>query len=161
MVEIFIIICSVLVFGFAISLFISTMVMGKPIFITLQVLMGSLRYSKEVSEKLDMELGKVEADLYHVVVGEHKIGLYSKEKYPDAKNIGYTSNAELEIWIENKFYSYGNIYRLSGGEAPLSMKSKRPSVKIIKQIYHLEKTNGQSTKKVKHDKSKAKKVVLE
>lgn len=135
--------------------------MGKSVLIGLQVIMGSLKYDKEVNDKLDLELGKVEAGMYHVLVGEHTISLYAKEKYPDVEEIKrYSSKPELEIWIENKFYSYGNIYRLNG-QSHHYLQNKRPSVKLIKQINQLEKTKGKSTTKIKKDKSKANKVVLE
>lgn len=159
--ELFIIGCVILVGGFGALLLLSTLCMGKPVLIRLQVLMGSLKYSKEINDKIDLELGKVDAGFYHVVVGEHTISLYSKEKYPDfQESQRYSSVPELEIWISNKFYSYGNIYRLNG-HSPHDVTNKRPSVKLMKQIYELEKSKGSSTKKVKHDKSKAKKVVLE
>lgn len=160
--EIFIISCVILVGGFGALLLLSTLCMGKPVLIRLQVLMGSLKYSKEINDKIDLELGKVDAGFYHVVVGDHVLSLYSKEKYPNFDELNqYSCRPELEIWISNKFYSYGNIYRMNGGQAPQDVTNKRPSVKLMKQIYELEKSKGNRTKKVKHDKSKAKKVVLE
>lgn len=160
--EIFMIGCVILVGGFGALLLLSTLCMGKPVLIRLQVIMGSLKYSKEIDDKIDLELGKVDAGFYHVVVDEHVIALFSKEKYPNFDELNrYSCRPELEIWISNKFYSYGNIYRMNGGQAPSDVVNKRPSVKLMKQIYELEKSKGNSTKKVKHDKSKAKKVVLE
>lgn len=159
--DLFIIACVVIVGGFGLLLFVSTMCMGKPVLMGLQVIMGSLKYSKDVNEKIDLVLGKVEAGLYHVFIEEHTICLYSKERYAEREDIvRYANQPELEIWIENKFYSYGNIYRVNG-RSESSFQKKRPSIKLIKQIYQLEKTKGESTTKVKHDKSKAKKVVLE
>lgn len=156
----FITICASIVGIFAFLLIVSTICMGKPVLMSLQVLMGSLKYSKEVNDKIDLELGKVDAGFYHVVVEEHTICLYSKEKYPDLDAIArYSDKPELEIWIENKFYSYGNIYRLNG-QSPRELQNKRPSIKLMKQIYQLEKTKGESTTKVKKEKSKTETVVL-
>lgn len=159
--EYFLIGCLLLVGGFGIALLISTICIGTTHLLTLQVIMGSLRYSKEIDDKLDLELGKVDAGMYHVVVGECTMSLYSKDKYPDFEDTSrYSCKPEVEIWIANKFYSYGNLYRLSGGESPISIQRKRPSIRIIKQIYQLEKSKGLSTTKIKKDKSKAKTVVL-
>lgn len=159
--ELFIVGCVILVGGFGALLLLSTLCMGKPVLIRLQVMMGSLKYSKEIDDKIDLVLGKVDAGLYHVMVGDHTLEFYSKEKYPDPSGLSrYVNRPDIEIWIANKFYSYGNIYRMNGDFVSNDISSKRPSVKLMKQIYELEKSKGQSTTKVKKDKSKAKKVVL-
>ena len=54
----FVTICAGIVGIFAFLLIVSTICMGKPILMGLQVLMGSLKYSKEVNDKIDLELGK-------------------------------------------------------------------------------------------------------
>lgn len=157
----FMIFCVSLVGGFAVLLLISTMCINTPIFIGLQVMMGSLRYSKDIDDKINILLGKVDADMYHVMVEQHTMVFYSKEKYPEFSSImRYQHTPDFEIWIANKFFSYGNLYRVEGRSSH-DMTGKRPSVKLIKQIYRLEQSNGVSTNKIKHDKSKAKKVVLE
>ena len=157
----FIMICVGIVGCFAAALIISTLCMGTSILLSLQVLMGSLKYNKEVDDKLNLVLGKIDAGFYHVVVDECTISLYSKEQYPDTE-IPFRATPEIEIWIANKFYSYGNIYRTLS-QSRQEIKKYRPSIKVIKQIYHLEKTNGASTKKVKKEKpsKKTEKVVLE
>lgn len=158
-VGIFVSICAMGVVLFGLSLILSTLCMGRSTCMGLQVLMGSLRYSKEVDNKLNIVMGKIEAGMYHVIVGTHTISLYSKESVPTIEEIGW-KRPELEIWVENKFYSYGNIHRVNGGEAPREIRSKRPSIKMIKQIYKLQQNNGVPAQKKKSKKNQ-KTIVLE
>lgn len=160
--EYFFLFCMGIIALFGVSLLISTVTMGSESFITLQVLTGSLKYSKEVNDKIDILLGKVEADLYYIKVGEHTIQFFDKSKYDsyeDAVN-NWRNEADIELWISNKFYSYGNIYHINGGKAPVHLRDKRPSIKLIKQILQIEKSGGVVKKPKAKDKSKKDPVIL-
>lgn len=157
--ELFMIVCATSVVTFGFLLLISTMCMGSTILIPLQVLMGSLRYNKEIDEKLSMELGKVDAGLYYVRVKNTTIELYLKEQYKSEEET-HNSTPNLEIWIENKFYSYGNIYRVNGKNR-VDLSDKRPSILVLKQIYELQISNGEQINKKKNNKEKEKSIILE
>jgi hypothetical protein len=150
--------CLVLIGLFGLMLIVSTACMGSNVFISLQVLMGSLKYSKEVDDKIQLELGKIDAGMCDVSVDEHTIGLYVKTD----KDVDFRYRTPyMEIWVENKFYSYGNIYRMNG-QSSYDFKSKRPSIAVIKQLLELQRSKGESTKKIKKkDKKQEKTVILE
>lgn len=160
--EFFFLLCMSIVALFGISLLISTVTMGSESFVSLQVLTGSLKYSKEVNNKIDILLGKVEADLYYIKVGEHTIQFFDKSKYDSYENAvnNWRNEADIELWISNKFYSYGNIYRINGGQAPIQLRDKRPSIKLIKQILEIEKSGGVAKKPKSKDKSSKKDPVI-
>lgn len=158
--EYFMIGCLVLVGLFGLTLIVSTLCMGSNFLIPLQVVMGSLRYSKEIDDKLKLELGKVDANMCVVCVDDHTIDLHIPENDEYSPNYYRHKTPYLSIWIGNKFYSYGNIYRINGSSGS-NYKTKRPSISVIKQLVQLQKTNGESTTKNKKSKEKEKTVILE
>ncbi|WP_343463527.1 hypothetical protein [Pantoea sp.] len=44
---------------------------------------------------------------------------------------------EYEVWISNRYYSYGFIYRVDGIAAPKSMR-KRPSLRTMRRLADIE-----------------------
>lgn len=159
--ELFIVGCVAIVGLFGVGLLLSTVCMGSKTFLSLQVLMGSLRYGKETNDKIDILLGKVEAELYYVQRTEHTLRFYPKEKYDSFEDaIQWRNEPEVEIWTSNKFYSYGNIHRINGREGKYDLRNKRPSIKNIKQIYQLELSDGKGKQPKKTKDSKTEEVIL-
>lgn len=162
--EYFMIACLVVVALFGLSLIVCTVCMGTELFIGLQVLMGSLSYSKEVDDKLQLELAKIDAGLCDVEVTQHRISLYNKLEPDETPNTSrgefYYRESYISIWVENKFYSYGYICD-TNGVTRSNYSGKRPSVAVIKRILQLQKSGGdRTTKKTKVNKEEEKTVIL-
>lgn len=54
--------------------------------------------------------------------------------------------SEYEVWIANRYYSYGHIYRVDGVEAPKAMRN-RPSLRTMLRLAAIESDLNKSAER--------------
>lgn len=120
-----------------------------------QFLMSSLTYSEEATTKLNLLMDKYEAGILNIKRTDKTLF------FTDAE----TGQKAGEIWIHNKYYSYGILHRY-GAQDDKQWSCNKPDIKTFKRIMKLEqsleKTEKEQTSSSpkKTDKS-GEKVVLD
>ena len=94
-----------------------------------QFLMSSLTYSEEATIKLNLLIDKYEAGLLSIT--------------RDDKHLFFTdveTNAKAGcIWVGNRYYAYGNLFRYGANENK-EWSCNKPDIKTFKRIIKLEKS---------------------
>lgn len=145
---VFLTICIGALLLFLLSLIVSTCIMDTRLFMTYQFLLSSLKYSKEVDTKINFILAKHEADLLIATIRNNCIEFHEKE----------TSKFYASIWIGNKYYTYGYLWKHADGYCNTK---RRPAVSTFKKIVHLEDTlSGKITKKPSEKKKEKEEEVI-
>lgn len=138
----FLYICLSILGLFTLSLIINTCISGSKYFKTFQFLMSSMTYSKEANDLIALTLDKMEAELLVAKLSptESTIQFYAVDKADDDGETPIyhrTLEADVEIWIESKYYAYGYVQRI-GGQTRSEFRLKRPSIKTFYRILKLE-----------------------
>jgi hypothetical protein len=81
-------------------------------------------FQQEYNKSWDDFLKRIAEESNVVGFSEHTVSF-------KLNNIIYT------VWTENKFYSYGHLYRIDGEEVEDSVMF-RPSYKVARKLYKLE-----------------------
>jgi hypothetical protein len=111
-----------------------TTAMGTEKLKTAQFLMSSLTYSEEAKIKLNLLIDKYEA-------GRLSIRRETKELIFIDNETGKRAGV---IWVGNKYFSYGNLYRY-GSEDNKEWACSKPDIKTFKRIVKLEKSLDNTT----------------
>lgn len=112
-----------------IYMFIVTACMGTEKLKTAQYFMSSLTYSEEATTKLNLLIDKYEADLLTADLQKTVISFTDKN----------TSQPAGQIWIANKYYTYGQLHKY-GVEQNTNWQCKKPNLKTFNRIIKLEKS---------------------
>ena len=130
---IFLLVCAGGLILFALALGFNTAIMGKSYCKGFQFMWSSIPKSKEADDKIRFILNKLDANLIRATFdqGKNTIGFYELDANPNR------DEADAEIWIGNKYYSYGWLYSYGGTRSGSYIK-KRPSRKTFKRILELE-----------------------
>ncbi|SOK58722.1 hypothetical protein [Yersinia phage fHe-Yen9-04] len=113
---------------FTLYMFVVTSAMGTERLKTSQYFMSSLSYCEEATTKINLLIDKYEAGLIKAKLKNNVIEFTEMEKNIPAG----------EIWIANKYFSYGQLHRY-GANGNISWQCNKPSLKTFKRIIKLEK----------------------
>ncbi|EBS4516530.1 hypothetical protein DQT32_03780 [Salmonella enterica subsp. enterica serovar Braenderup] len=113
---------------FALYMLAATASIGTERMKTSQYFLSSLEYNEEASVKLNLLMDKYEAQLLTVKVTKDTLVFTDKE----------TGAKAGEIWIANKYFSYGQLYRY-GASNNNNWQNYKPDLKTFKRIIKLEK----------------------
>ena len=114
---------------FILWMLIVTSSMGTERLKTAQFLMSSLSYNEEATIKLNLLIDKYEAGLLTVRRETKELIFTDKE----------TGQRAGVIWVGNKYYSYGNLYRYGANDSK-DWACNKPDIKTFKRIIKLEKS---------------------
>ncbi len=114
---------------FILYMLVITSSLGTERFKVPQFLMSSLTYSEEATTKLNLLMDKYEAGLLNIRRTDKTL------IFTDAE----TGQKAGEIWIQNKYYSYGNLHRY-GANDDKQWSCNKPNIKTFKRIIKLEQT---------------------
>lgn len=138
---IFLLVCAGGLLLFALALGFNTAIMGKSYCKGFQFMWSSVPKSKEADEKIKFLLNKMDANLIRASFDSGRNTIQFHELDADPKR----DEPEAEIWVGNKYFSYGWLYSY-GGSRNGSFIKKRPSRKSFKRILALEeKLTGSTT----------------
>ncbi len=112
---------------FIVYMLVVTSAMGTERLKVPQFLMSSLTYSEEATAKLNLLLDKYEAGLLKIKRTQTSL------LFTDAE----TGSKAGEIWIKNKYYSYGSLHRY-GANDDRQFACNKPNVKTFKRIVKFE-----------------------
>lgn len=142
--------CLSILGAFVVVLTISTIIMGSRYGLRLQYVFNSLKYNKDVDDKIKLLLSKVQANLMiaRIDSDSRSIKFYTPDSLSEhirSKNSWDTRQThEAEIWIGNKYTQYGYLkkyYTISKSE----LVGKCPSYSVFRELIALEdKLNGKS-----------------
>ncbi|AQW88968.1 putative membrane protein [Erwinia phage pEa_SNUABM_50] len=113
---------------FTLYMFVVTSAMGTERLKTSQYFMSSLSYSEEATVKINLLIDKYQAGLLKAKLKSNVIEFTEME-----------GNALAgEIYIANKYFSYGQLYRY-GANGNTKWQCNKPDLKTFKRIIKLEK----------------------
>lgn len=139
---------------FVLYMLVVTASLGTERFKVAQFLMSSLRYSEEATIKLNLLIDKYEAGILKIKADNKSLVFYDPK----------TQERAGEIWVGNKYYSYGILYRY-GATDRKEWACNKPDIKTFKRIIKLEKSldknEPEHTSTMNQKDSKVEEVILE